>query len=203
MFYMLDGENIPIFKTDRLITCQMDLSRLRRLQFSFRSNVGGIRTDCNQRMTSYLHTETHSWPQLCPVLRCWDTAHRTADPPCPDMYQGDTGRIAPAPHCRTCPRHSSLRRRTQVSVSEDYFVLQRTAGRQQKPTALSFMEDLSCAAGLGILRDPGRFLSHLILRARELNVELLFVNGLSERSHGALQFLLHLLPHTVHVTWVC
>lgn len=203
MFYMLDGENIPIFKTDRLITCQMDLSRLRRLQFSFRSNVGGIRTDCNQRMTSYLHTETHSWPQLCPVLRCWDTAHRTADPPCPDMYQGDTGRIAPAPHCRTCPQHSSLRRRTQVSVSEDYFVLQRTAGRQQKPTALSFMEDLSCAAGLGILRDPGRFLSHLILRARELNVELLFVNGLSERPHGALQFLLHLLPHTVHVTWVC
>lgn len=129
MFYMLDSENIPTFKTDRLITCQMGLSRLRTLQSSFRSNVGGIRTDCNRWVVSYLHTETHSWPQLCPVLQCWDTAHRTADPPCPDMYQGDTGRTAPAPRCRTCPRHSSLRRRTQVSVSEDYFVLQGTAAK--------------------------------------------------------------------------
>lgn len=154
-------------------------------------------------MISHLRTETHSWPQLCPVLQCWDTARRTADPPCPDMYQGDTGRTAPAPHCRTCPQHSSLRRRTQVSGSEEYLVLQRTAGRRQKPTALSFLEHLSCAAGLGIIRDPGRFLSHLILRARELNVELLFVNGLPERPHGALQFLLHLLPHAVHVARVC
>lgn len=130
MFYVLSSENIPIFKTDRLITCQM--SRLRTLQFSFRSDAGRMRTDCNRWTMSYLHTETHSWPRLCPALRCWDTAHRTADPPCPDMYQGDTGRTAPAPRCRTCPQRSSLRRRTQVSGADEHLASQRTAGRQQK-----------------------------------------------------------------------
>lgn len=77
-----------------------------------------------------------------------------------------------------------------------------TSWHEARLTALSFSEDLSRAAGLGTLRYSGRFLGHLILRPRELDVELLFVDRLPESPHSALQLLLHLLPHTVQVTWV-
>lgn len=74
------------------------------------------------------------------------------------------------------------------------------ARHEARLTALSLSEDLSRAAGLGTLRYSGRFLGHLILRPRELDVELLFVDRLPESPHSALQLLLHLLPHAVQVT---
>lgn len=70
-------------------------------------------------------------------------------------------------------------------------------------TAFPFSENLSRAAGLGSLWDPGRLLGHFILGPRELDVELLLVDGLPEGPHGVLQLLLHLLPHTGHVARVC
>lgn len=72
-----------------------------------------------------------------------------------------------------------------------------------KPTAFPILQDLSRAAGLGTIWNPGGFPSHLVLRPRELDVELLFVDGLPESPHGALQLLLHLLPHAVHITRFC
>lgn len=163
-------------------------------------------------MVNYLHTVTRSWHQRCPVLQCWDTAHRTVDLPCPGRYRGDTGHTAPAPRCRTSPHHSLLRRTAQVSTDWILSVAphyDRRTGHQHdtswheaRLTALSLSEDLSRAAGLGTLRYSGRFLGHLILRPRELDVELLFVDRLPESPHSALQLLLHLLPHTVQVTWV-
>lgn len=63
--------------------------------------------------------------------------------------------------------------------------------------------DLSSTAGLDTLRTLGRLLGYLIFRPRELDVELLLVDGLPEGPHGALQLLLHLLAHAVHVAGVC
>lgn len=69
-------------------------------------------------------------------------------------------------------------------------------------TTLSILKDLSSAAGLHALGTFGGLLSHLVLCPRELDVKLLFVDGLPEGPHGALQLLLHLLAHAVHVTGV-
>lgn len=137
----------------------------------------------------YLHTETHSWHQQCPVLQCWDMAHRTAGPLCPGMSQEDTGHTAPAPRYRTSPHHSSLRRTAQVSALKEllfvapislplYEIQKRHKSKLQpaKLTTFSFTEDLPCAAGFSTLWYPGRFLSNLVLCPRELNVELLFVD---------------------------
>lgn len=80
---------------------------------------------------------------------------------------------------------------------------QRAAGISAEIlTALAPLEDLAGTAGLCVLRDPGRPLGHLVLGAGELDVELLLVDGLPERPHGALQLLPHLLPHAVHVAGV-
>lgn len=63
--------------------------------------------------------------------------------------------------------------------------------------------DLSSTAGLNTLWTLGGLLGYLIFRPGELDVELLFVDGLPEGPHGALQLLLHLLAHTVHIAGVC
>lgn len=69
-------------------------------------------------------------------------------------------------------------------------------------TTLSILKNLSCATCLSTLWTLGGFLGHLVFCPRELDIELLLVDGLPEGSHGALQLLLQLLTYTVHITGV-
>lgn len=70
-------------------------------------------------------------------------------------------------------------------------------------TTLPVPQHLSGAAGFRAVRWPRRFLGEFVLRAAELQVELLPVYGLAQSSDGLLQALLRTPLHTRQITTLC